>query len=272
MSSNKIPKVIHYCWFGNTPKSAFTEKCMNSWKKKLPDYKWKEWNEKIFDVNSVPFVRDAYKAKKWAFVSDYVRLHALYYEGGIYMDTDVKVMKTFDEFLQYNFFSSHEIQPHFYSEHQLQKLNSQKVPIDTNSFIYGWSVLSAVMGATKGLPYLKECMEYYKQKPFYNTEGKIDLDELIIGKHITRLILKYGYRYEDCDQLLDDNMFIAKSDVFVGNAIYLKPDSYAIHLCNGSWLDDNKDWKWKLRNNYPLLSDILSPFFKAQNKIKRLLK
>lgn len=271
MKSNNIPKIIHYCWFSGEEMSPFIKKCMKTWEEKLPDYKLRLWDANSFDFDSVPFVRDAYKARKWAFVTDYIRFYALYTEGGVYMDTDVKVMRNFDEFLKYNFFSSHEIQPHFY-ETEPKKLNSHKIPLDPTQFIYGWSVQAAIMGATKGLPYLKECLEYYNHKPFYNAEEKIDLDELIIGKHITRLILKYGYRYEDCDQLLDDNMFIAKSDVFVGNAIYLKPDSYAIHLCNGSWLGDNKDWKWKLRNNYPLLSDILSPFFKAQNKIKRLLK
>lgn len=78
---------------------------MQTWQKKMPDYELKEWNESNFDINnSIPFVKEAYKAKKWAFVTDYVRLYALYTEGGIYMDTDVKVLKPFDEFLKYNFF------------------------------------------------------------------------------------------------------------------------------------------------------------------------
>lgn len=265
-----IPQIIHYCWFGNTPKSAFIKKCMQTWKDKMPDYEWKEWNENTFDINSVTFVRDAYKAKKWAFVADYVRLYALYTEGGIYMDTDVKVMKPFDEFLNYSFFSSHEIHPFFY-ETEPKKLDSNHRPLNPDNFIYGWSVLSAVMGSQKGLPYLKECIDYYSRKSFYNIKGEIDLSELIIGKHITRPLLNYGYRYEDCNQLLNNNMYIAKSDIFVGNAIYLKPYSYAIHLCNGSWSENIKNWKWKLRNNSPKMYAVLSPFLKLQNKIKRLL-
>lgn len=103
MSSNNIPKIIHYCWFSGEEMSPFIKKCMKTWEEKLPDYKLRLWDANSFDFDSVPFVRDAYKAKKWAFVTDYIRFYALYTEGGIYMDTDVKVMRNFDEFLKYNF-------------------------------------------------------------------------------------------------------------------------------------------------------------------------
>ena len=84
-----IPKVIHYCWFGRGEKSELIKKCMASWSRVLPEYTLKEWNEDNFDIASVPFVKEAYEHRKWAFVSDYVRLHALYHDGGVYMDTDV---------------------------------------------------------------------------------------------------------------------------------------------------------------------------------------
>ena len=92
MMSNQIPKVIHYCWFGGNPKSEIILKCISSWKKFCPEYQIVEWNEQNFDVNAIPFMRDAYRAKKWAFVSDVARLKILYEHGGIYMDTDVELL------------------------------------------------------------------------------------------------------------------------------------------------------------------------------------
>ncbi len=97
MSKNSIPKIIHYCWFGNSEKPKIVKKCINSWKDKLKDYEIIEWNEKNFDVNSNEFTKKAYEDKKFAFVSDYVRIYVLYKFGGIYMDTDVEVIKEFTE-------------------------------------------------------------------------------------------------------------------------------------------------------------------------------
>ncbi len=95
-----IPKTIHYCWFGGKalPKSA--RKCINSWKKFLPDYEIKEWNESNFDVNMVPYTAEAYAAKKYAFVSDFARFWILHQEGGVYFDTDVEVIRPMDDILQ----------------------------------------------------------------------------------------------------------------------------------------------------------------------------
>ena len=93
----KIPKYIHYCWFGKGEKPDIVKKCIESWKANLSDYEIIEWNEENFDINSNDYVREAYKVKKFAFVSDYVRVYALYNHGGIYLDTDVEVFKSFDE-------------------------------------------------------------------------------------------------------------------------------------------------------------------------------
>lgn len=113
---NKIPKTIHYCWFGKNekgetnPKSELIEKCMRSWKLHLPDYKIVEWNEENFDVNSHPYTKEAYHDKKWAFVSDYVRLQALYQHGGIYLDTDMYVLKSLDDLLRFDLVLGRESQ------------------------------------------------------------------------------------------------------------------------------------------------------------------
>ena len=91
-----IPKIIHYCWFGHNPLSPLAQKCIASWRKFFPDYEIKEWNEDNFDVHSIPYTAQAYKHKKYAFVSDYARFKILYDYGGIYFDTDVEVIKPMD--------------------------------------------------------------------------------------------------------------------------------------------------------------------------------
>ena len=96
---NRIPKVIHYCWFGGNPLPELVQNCINSWKKYCPDYEIIQWDESNFDISSNQYVAEAYAARKWAFVSDYVRLYALYHNGGIYLDTDVEVLKPLDCFL-----------------------------------------------------------------------------------------------------------------------------------------------------------------------------
>ena len=94
-----IPKIIHYCWFGGNPLPELAQRCIASWKKYLPGYEIKEWNEDNFDINVIPYTADAYKAKKYAFVSDYARFWILYHFGGIYFDTDVEVIKPLDDIL-----------------------------------------------------------------------------------------------------------------------------------------------------------------------------
>lgn len=94
-----IPKIIHYCWFGRNPLPKSAIKCIESWKKYLPDYEIKEWNEDNFDVNVIPYTKEAYQAKKYAFVSDYARFYILYKYGGLYFDTDVEIIKPIDDII-----------------------------------------------------------------------------------------------------------------------------------------------------------------------------
>ena len=107
-----IPKIIHYCWFGHGEMPDLAQKCIASWHKYMPDWDFKLWNEDVFDVSIVPYTKEAYEAKKFAFVSDYVRLWALFKEGGLYLDTDVEVFKSFDDLLKYNAFAGFEGSKH----------------------------------------------------------------------------------------------------------------------------------------------------------------
>lgn len=99
-----IPKILHYCWFGGKPMPKLEKRCMESWQRMLPEYKIMRWDETTFDVYSHPFTAAAYKAKKYAFVADYVRLYALQQYGGIYLDTDIEIVKPFDNLLHYSAF------------------------------------------------------------------------------------------------------------------------------------------------------------------------
>ena len=106
-----IPKIIHYCWLSDEPFPRKIQKCMDTWAKTHPDYEIKRWSTKNFDVNSAPYVKEAFEARKWAFAADYIRMYALYTEGGIYLDSDVVLLKKFDDFLDNSFFSSMEYHP-----------------------------------------------------------------------------------------------------------------------------------------------------------------
>lgn len=104
-----IPKIIHYCWFGKGEKNAEVRRCISTWKEKLPDYEIKEWNEKNFNYKRYSYTREAYYLGKYAFVSDVCRLYALYREGGIYLDTDIEVLKSFDPYLTHKSFVGYEV-------------------------------------------------------------------------------------------------------------------------------------------------------------------
>ncbi len=228
----------------------------------MPDYELRLWtSEDIKDIiQSVPFVKQAYDAKKWAFVTDYVRLYALYTEGGIYLDSDVKVIKRFDKFLNCSFFSSHEKNGIFYNTEIQNKLRKDGAPLDPNHIIAGMGIQAAIMGSIKEHPFLKDCLDYY-QNWFFDISGKGKIKTYNIVFHISRIAAqKYGYRYSDCYQILSEDMHIYPSSVFVGNMAYYKDgEAYAIHLVNGSW-GNKLSKKWYIRTYTPYLYDLLMTY------------
>ena len=149
-----INKQIHYVWMGRGEKSDLIEMCISSWKKYLPDYDVIEWNEDNFDISSNRYVWEAYKHKKWAFVSDYVRLYALYEHGGIYLDTDMEVLKPIDIFLSHGAFSGFE------------------------SARY---IFTGIMGAVKNHPWIKELLHYYEDRSFVSENGGLDLEPNVVN-------------------------------------------------------------------------------------------
>lgn len=259
-----IPKIIHYCWFSGEEMPPFTKMCLKSWQKKMPDYKLRLWDANSFDFNTVPFVREAYKAKKWAFVTDYIRLYALYTEGGIYMDTDVKVFKPFDDFLNNDFFSALEVQPAFFDKER-NLINENYTPVSPEIRLQGINIQAAIMGSMAGHPYLEDCLNYYNTLSFDSNNTK----SFIIGPHISKIAEKYGFKYKDSIQHLRNNMTIYDKYTIVGNLIYDNKNCYAVHLCDGSWKESHQTKLDKFRRKHPYLSKIISFYIRAYYYIRR---
>lgn len=231
-----IPKIIHYCWLSNDPFPEKIQMCMDSWKKIMPDYEWKLWNTETFDIeHSIPYVKEAFAHKKWAFVADYIRLYALYTEGGIYLDSDVKVLKRFDDFLHHKFFTSMEYHPFMIErDRSLEDIDKDGHRIK-DKYISGIELQAAVMGAEKGCPFIGRIMDWYQDKHFIKPDGSMGLD-VIAPQIYARVAEDYGFRYKDMDQSLDDGLMVYRSEVFAGNRREATSASYAIHYCENSWV------------------------------------
>ena len=200
----------------------------------MPDYEIKRWSVKNFDVNAVPYVREAFEARKWAFAADYIRMYALYTEGGIYLDSDVKILKPFDDFLDNSFFSSMEYHPTQVEKDGSAQYIDQDGHRIADKFISGIQIQAAVMGAEKGCPFVGEVLDWYQDKHFVRVDGSMATD--VLSPYIyARIAEKHGFVYKDIDQQLDGRMHIYPSEIFAGNKHEVTPRSYAIHYCAHSW-------------------------------------
>lgn len=171
-----IPQIIHYCWFGGKPKPELAQRCIKSWKKFCPDYEIMEWNESNFDISAAPlYVRQAHEAGRWAFVTDYVRLKAMTEMGGIYMDTDVEVIKPLDPYLKHKAFAGFE--------------NNE-------------AVQTGLLACEKDFPLFREFMTYYDTASFYLPDGSQDITTNV--KVLTDLCLKYGLVPDGTYQVVQD--------------------------------------------------------------------
>ena len=152
-----IPKIIHYCWFGGKPLPKSAEKCIASWKKYLPDYEIKRWDESNFDVNAIPYTREAYAVCKYAFVSDYARFWILYHYGGVYFDTDVEVIRPIDDIINRGCF------------------------LGVESIRNGIYTVNPGLGfaATQGTAVIGEMVNLYSTFHFTNTDGTSDLKNIV---------------------------------------------------------------------------------------------
>lgn len=221
-----IPKKIHYCWFGGNPLPESAQKCIKSWRKFCPDYEIIEWNEKNFDVSSAPlYVRQAYEAKKWAFVSDYARLDIIYQRGGIYLDTDVEIIKSFDELL----------------------INRGFAGFESSEYV----ALGLGFGAEPRNPVVGILRDRYLQLEFIKSDGTYDFTPIpvINTKDLEKLgLVKNGQKQivDDCFTVYPMDYFCPKS--FVDGVITLTQNTYSIHHFDASWLTDEQ--QRDLRNRW----------------------
>lgn len=216
-----IPKIIHYCWYGNGKKDALSERCIASWKKYCPDYQIMEWNEDNCDIDSTVWTKEAYENRKWAFVSDYFRLQAMYEYGGIYMDTDVELFKNLDSFL----------------------VNDAFVGYADDTYIG-----SGMFGCKKESEFCKQLLDYYQGRHFVNPDGSF-YDTPNNQIYTTICMKKLGFKIGD-DHIECGNTKVYPSDYLspfkkrtIGDPdmIYsyanfdCTPNTHAIHYTVFSW-------------------------------------
>lgn len=210
-----IPKIIHYCWFGKGKMAPELEMCLDSWRKYCPDYEIKRWDEDNSPMD-VPWVHDAYKHQKYAFVADYMRFYALYHEGGIYMDTDMLLVRSLDNFLSDKAFLGRE--------------SAQFASM-------------GIIGAEKGNDFTKLVLDQYNATKFNFVKPPV------IPRFITPYLKQYGFTEEDTTQHLSNGWVVYKTDYFypiprkqdflLENILqYAEPDTCGIHLWNKSWSDE----------------------------------
>lgn len=244
---SKIPKVIHYCWFGKGNLSELNLKCIESWKRYCPDFEIIEWNENNFDINSVSYVKEAYEAKKYAFVADYVRLYALVNYGGIYMDTDVELLKPIEKLLK----------------------NDGFIGFEDNKYIG-----TAIIGCKKELELFNEFFSSYTNKKFLLDDKTFDMATNV--DMITDCFEKYGLKKNNNKQMIN------RIKVFPSNYFYPKKNkdksykvestTYSIHYNEGSWISPEmkkigKNFWWKniFRPSFAFIKHILYKLFGKQN-------
>jgi Glycosyltransferase sugar-binding region containing DXD motif len=230
-----IPRKIHYCWLSGEPFPESIQSCMASWKAVMPDYEWVRWDESRFDVRSVPFVEEAYQARKWAFAADYIRLHALYEEGGIYLDTDVIVKQRFDRFIADRFFSSVEYHADYVKAHGiLDFLHPDGTRRDEEMHVPGICIQAAIFGSEKGHSLLHACMNWYRERHF-KLSGNTYFTHMLAPDIYAMVATGYGFKYLDREQMLNEGVRIYPSALFASTPDCAHANTYAIHCCAGSW-------------------------------------
>ena len=214
-TKQKIPKIIHYCWFGKGEMPEENQRCIDSWKKFCPDYEIVKWTEDNYDVNKCLYMKQAYAQKKWGFVPDYARLDIISEYGGIYFDTDVEIVKSFDDLLYEDAF----------------------IGFQRNY----WVDLGLGFGAMKNNSIIKEMMNDYEKEEF-EVNGK--LNQIASPYYQTKCLLRHGLKCNNKYQYVD-NITILPTEVldsqgFSFGKITLTKNSYSIHHYSESWVDEEK--------------------------------
>lgn len=225
-----IPKIIHYCWFGGGPLPQEAKRCIESWKKFFPDYIIKHWDESNFDVTANSFVADAYKAKKYAFVSDYARFAILYEYGGLYFDTDVEIIQPMDDIVSQGAFMGCELSP----------------TVHDNTILVAAGL---GLGVEAGHPIYKELLDEYQQMAFADKFGKPTKTVVHVG---TEVLKRHGLQNTDQIQQVEGIWIYPKPyfcPIDYDGHLHLSPCTRSIHYYAGTWRSPfyNKMRKWTLQ-------------------------
>lgn len=228
-----IPKIIHYCWFGRKPLPELAQKCIASWRKYLPEYEIKEWNESNFDVNMIPYTAEAYKAKKYAFVSDYARFWILYKYGGLYFDTDVEIIRPMQEIIDRGPFMGCECEA------------KKGATPDEMSVAPGLG-----LGVNPGLGLYKELLYLYATLHFLSANRIYNLKTIV--QYTTELLVMHGLKNTDQIQFIA-GVYIYPKDYFnpmntQTREIHPTEITYTIHHYTGSWTNPFSHFKRKLKD------------------------
>ncbi len=243
-----IPKIIHYCWFGRGPMPELAQKCIASWKQYLPDYEIKEWNEDNFDLSAYPYAQEAYEKRKYAFVTDVVRLYALYHEGGIYMDTDVEVLKPLDKFLQYPAFTGYEA-------------SQSMAPV------------TGIMASEAGGIWVEEQLKHYDGLHFIKPDGTLDMTSNTTT--ISRIMQDGGFELTGEYGVYKDNMHVFPVDYFCPltstRVLKLTENTHTIHHFAGSWVERTPWQKCKLALRNLIGVNAMNKLVELKRALKRKL-
>lgn len=260
-----IPKIIHFCWLSGDEYPELVKKCIKSWKTKLPDYEFVLWDTNKFDINTTLWTKQAFDEKKYAFAADYIRLYAVYTYGGIYLDTDVEVLKKFDDLLNLPYFIGNQ---------------------------YDGFLEAAIFGAEKNADWLQECLKYYDNRPFIKEDGSLDT---VILPGIMQLQIK---KTRTMSLMNPSDIKTISKTITNNNAFYLFPseyfspknfktdkilntkNSYTIHHYDSAWLSFMNKKRLKLESliggdtaeriiKFLALRTIVKGIKTGLNKIKR---
>ena len=249
-----MKKIIHYCWFGGKKIPSSVKKCIKTWKKYLPDYEIKQWSEENFDINICPFVKEAYENKKWAMVSDYVRIYALYQDGGIYLDTDMKIIKDVSNIIDKEMFMGYE-----------------------DSGYVGTAVIGV---KNPGSKYMKQILDFYNNLEHFYVESIANYTNPII---ITKILKQYeAKKDEDGITIIDNNIYIYPREYFYplsynyAEKVYTK-NTCMIHLFKGTWTSRGERRTMIIYRTFGLqfgavLNSVINYIFNIKNSIIRGIK
>ena len=214
-----IPKVIHYCWFGRNPLPPLAVKCIESWRKFLPDYEIREWNEDNFDVDAIPYTREAYEARKYAFVSDYARFKILYEHGGLYFDTDVEVIRPLDDIIARGPFMGCEC--------------------DATGATAGAVAPGLGLWVNPGLGLYRELLDLYATLHFRNLDGSLNFKTVV--QYTTELLCEHGLQNTpDIQQVA--GVWVYPKEYFCpvfGKNIKFTKQTRTVHHYMASWKSKN---------------------------------